>query len=151
MTPLHLGYHFLRIILLVEVKVKVMNLKPDWHQHSVEGHWKSTMRFIDVATEGLDLVQGRFRDVMIVGLNSRGNDLAVNVCKEKKQTNIRSSTSDIAIKLVPPVKLSLEAALDFINSDELVEVTPRGIRLRKILLTQEQRLRASRAAQRGLE
>ncbi len=88
---------------------------------------------------------------MIVGLNSRGNDLAVNVCKEKKQTNIRSSTSDIAIKLVPPVRLSLEEALDFINSDELVEVTPKNIRLRKKLLTQEQRLRASHAAQRSLE
>jgi len=88
---------------------------------------------------------------MIVGLNSRGNDLAVNVCKEKKQTNIRSSTSDIAIKLVPPVKLSLEEALDFINNDELVEVTPKSIRLRKKLLTQEQRLRASHAAQRSLE
>ena len=80
---------------------------------------------------------------MIVGLNSRGKDLAVNVCKEKKQTNIRSSTSDIAIKLTPAVKMSLEQSMDFINSDELLEVTPKNIRLRKKLLTQEQRLRAS--------
>ena len=79
---------------------------------------------------------------MIVGLNSRTGDIAINVCKEKKKTNIRSSTSDIAIKLVPPVKLSLEQAIDFINRDELVEVTPEDIRLRKKLLTQAQRLRS---------
>ncbi len=85
---------------------------------------------------------------MIVGLNSRGNDIAVNVCKEKKQTNIRSSTSDIAVKLAPPVRMSLEQALDFINDDELVEVTPKNIRLRKKLLTQHQRLRAGYAAKR---
>jgi len=81
-------------------------------------------------------------------LNSRGQDVAVNVCKEKKQTNIRSSTSDIAVKLAPPMRMSLEQALDFINDDELVEVTPKNIRLRKKLLTQHQRLRASYAARR---
>ena len=112
-------------------------------------------------TYGLNNAQGRgitFIDPgtavyegMMVGLNSRGQDLAVNVCKEKKQTNIRSSTSDIAVRLVPPVRLSLEQALDFINGDELVEVTPKNIRLRKKLLTQEKRLRASHAAQRSLE
>ncbi len=80
---------------------------------------------------------------MVVGLNSRSNDLAVNVCKEKKQTNIRSSTSDIAVRLTPPVRMSLEESLDFINSDELVEITPRTIRLRKRLLTQHQRHRAA--------
>ena len=79
---------------------------------------------------------------MIVGQHPRSNDLAVNVCKEKKQTNVRSSTSDFAIKLTPAVKLSLEQSLDFINSDELVEVTPQSIRLRKRLLTQHERLRA---------
>jgi GTP-binding protein len=109
-------------------------------------------------TYGLNNAQGRgvtFIDPgtmvyegMIVGLNSRGNDLPVNVCKEKKQTNIRSSTSDIAVKLAPPVKMSLEQALDFISDDELVEVTPKNIRLRKKLLTQHQRLRASYAARR---
>ncbi|HAV10823.1 MAG TPA: translational GTPase TypA [Dehalococcoidia bacterium] len=83
---------------------------------------------------------------MIVGLNSRGNDLAVNICKEKKQTNVRSSTSDIAIKLTPPLKLSLEQSLDFVNNDELVEVTPQNIRLRKRLLTALERTRASREA-----
>jgi GTP-binding protein len=109
-------------------------------------------------TYGLNNAQGRgitFIDPatmvyegMIVGLNSRGQDMAVNVCKEKKQTNIRSSTSDIAVKLAPPMKMSLEQALDFINDDELVEVTPKNIRLRKKLLTQHQRLRASYAARR---
>jgi GTP-binding protein len=76
---------------------------------------------------------------MIIGLNSRPQDIAINVCKEKKKTNIRSSTSDIAVKLTPPVLMSLEQAIDFINKDELVEVTPENIRLRKKLLTQAQR------------
>jgi GTP-binding protein len=83
---------------------------------------------------------------MIVGMNSRGNDLAVNVCKEKKQTNVRSSTSDIATKLTPPLKLSLEEAIDIINADELIEVTPKNIRLRKKLLTQNERFRAKHDA-----
>ena len=78
---------------------------------------------------------------MIVGLNSRPADLVVNVCKEKKQTNVRSSTADIAVRLTPAVKLSLEQSLDFINADELVEVTPQAIRLRKRYLTQHERAR----------
>jgi len=85
---------------------------------------------------------------MIVGMNSRPNDLAVNVCKEKKQTNIRSSTADIAVRLTPPLKMSLEEAMDFINSDELVEVTPQNIRLRKRLLTQNERFRAKKSGER---
>ena len=79
---------------------------------------------------------------MIVGLNSRPADMVVNVCKEKQKTNIRSSTSDIAVRLSPPVLLSLEQSLDFINQDELVEVTPQNIRLRKKYLTQHERARA---------
>ena len=79
---------------------------------------------------------------MIVGLNQRPADLVVNVCKEKKMTNVRSSTSDIAVRLTPAVKLSLEQSLDFINGDELVEVTPQNVRLRKRLLTQHERSRA---------
>jgi GTP-binding protein len=86
---------------------------------------------------------------MMVGLNSRPQDIAINVCKEKKKTNVRSSTSDIAVKLTPPVKLSLEQAIDFINKDELVEVTPENIRLRKKLLTQAQRLRSLSLARRN--
>ena len=65
---------------------------------------------------------------MLVGLNSRPEDMAVNITREKKQTNIRSSTSEIAVKLSPPLRLSLEQALDFIEPDELVEVTPLGFR-----------------------
>ncbi len=76
---------------------------------------------------------------MIVGLNPRPTDLVVNVCKEKKQTNVRASTADIAIKLSPPWKMSLEECLDFINDDEFVEVTPTNIRLRKKLLSEDAR------------
>jgi GTP-binding protein len=88
---------------------------------------------------------------MIVGVNSRPQDIAINVCKEKKKTNIRSSTSDISLKLTPAVQLSLEQAIDFINRDELVEVTPENVRLRKKLLTQAQRLRHIASARRSIE
>jgi GTP-binding protein len=88
---------------------------------------------------------------MIVGMNSRPRDIAINVCKEKKKTNIRSSTSDISVKLTPPVQMSLEQAIDFINKDELVEVTPENIRLRKRLLTQAQRARDRASASRSVE
>ena len=86
---------------------------------------------------------------MIVGINSRPTDLAVNICKEKKQTNIRASTADIAVRLTPPLKMSLEESMDFINGDELVEVTPKNIRLRKRLLTQNARFRAKKAGSRA--
>ena len=79
---------------------------------------------------------------MIVGLNARPMDMVVNVCKEKQKTNVRSSTSDIAVRLTPPILMSLEQSLDFINNDELVEVTPQNIRLRKRYLTQHERARA---------
>ena len=78
---------------------------------------------------------------MIIGLNKRPDDMTVNVCKEKQKTNIRSSASDIAVRLTPPVIMSLEQCLDFINNDELVEVTPKTIRLRKYYLTQHDRAR----------
>jgi GTP-binding protein len=71
---------------------------------------------------------------MIIGENSRPNDMDVNVTKEKKQTNMRASTADEAIRLIPPRVLSLEQAIEFINDDELVEVTPKSIRLRKRIL-----------------
>jgi GTP-binding protein len=71
---------------------------------------------------------------MIIGENSRPNDMDVNVTKEKKQTNMRASTADEAIRLIPPRQLSLEQAIEFINDDELVEVTPKTIRLRKRIL-----------------
>ena len=78
---------------------------------------------------------------MIVGENSRPNDLDVNITKEKKQTNMRASTADEAIRLVPPRRLGLEQAIEFINDDELVEVTPTSIRLRKKVLPANQRPR----------
>ena len=61
---------------------------------------------------------------MIVGMHQRMQDIPINICKEKKKTNIRSSTSDIAVKLTPAIIFSLEQAIDFINDDELVEITP---------------------------
>jgi GTP-binding protein len=79
---------------------------------------------------------------MIIGLNARPMDMVVNVCKEKQKTNVRSSTADIAVRLSPPIIKSLEQSLDFINNDELVEVTPQNIRLRKRYLTQHERARA---------
>jgi GTP-binding protein len=83
-------------------------------------------------------------DGMIVGASARDNDMVVNVCKEKKLTNVRASTADIAIKLTPPVRMSLEEALDFIADDEVVEVTPKNIRLRKRILSNDQRHRLNR-------
>ncbi len=76
---------------------------------------------------------------MIVGLNRRGDDVAINVCKGKKLTNVRAAGSDTAIKLAPFTELSLEESLNFIEDDELVEVTPENIRLRKIHLTETER------------
>ncbi|MGD1119952.1 MAG: translational GTPase TypA [Dehalococcoidales bacterium] len=78
---------------------------------------------------------------MIVGLNSRAQDIPVNVCKEKQKTNMRSSTKELVMRLQTPLQFSLEQAIDFIEKDELVEVTPQNIRLRKKLLTYAARLR----------
>ncbi|MFC2058715.1 translational GTPase TypA [Chloroflexota bacterium] len=87
---------------------------------------------------------------MVVGMHARDNDLAVNVCKEKKLTNVRSSTSDIATRLTPALQMSLEEALDFIAEDEMVEVTPKNLRLRKRILSHENRYRQSRDNARAL-
>lgn len=81
---------------------------------------------------------------MVVGLHVRDGDLVVNVCKEKKLTNVRSSTSDISVKLTPPMLMSLEEALDFIAEDEIAEVTPKNIRLRKRILLNDERHRQNR-------
>ena len=83
---------------------------------------------------------------MIVGENSREMDIDINPCKEKKQTNIRSSNSDEAIRLVPARVLSLEQAMEYINDDELVEVTPQSIRLRKTILDRTTRGRLAKNA-----
>jgi GTP-binding protein len=76
---------------------------------------------------------------MLIGENARASDMDVNVTKEKKQTNMRASTADEAVRLIPPRKLGLEQAIEFINDDELVEVTPHNIRLRKRVLAANMR------------
>lgn len=88
---------------------------------------------------GQDIYEGQ-----IVGLHSRANDLAVNPTKGKQLTNVRASGTDEALTLSPPVTHTLEQALEFIEDDELVEVTPESIRLRKKLLTENERKRAGR-------
>lgn len=82
---------------------------------------------------------------MIIGQNSRREDMTVNPCKAKKQTNTRSSGADDAVRLSPPRLFTLEEALEFIESDELVEVTPDSIRLRKKILDEGERTRANRS------
>ncbi|GAB3088581.1 translational GTPase TypA [Lysobacter terrae] len=93
------------------------------------------------AAEGDNVYEGQ-----LIGIHSKDNDLTVNAIKTKPLTNMRASGKDDAIKLTPAIKYSLEQALDFIEDDELVEVTPKEIRLRKKFLTESDRKRASRAA-----
>jgi len=81
---------------------------------------------------------------MIVGEHTRGTDLEINVIKGKQLTNVRAAGKDEAVRLTPPVRMSLEAALAYIADDELVEVTPAAIRLRKALLDPHERKRALR-------
>ncbi len=88
---------------------------------------------------GVDVYEG-----MIVGVNSRNEDISINVCKEKHLTNTRASGSDDALRLVPPIQMSLEKAIEFIAEDELVEVTPKNIRLRKKILDNKTRERMAR-------
>ena len=82
---------------------------------------------------------------MIVGEHTRGNDLELNVLKGKKLTNIRAAGKDDNILLTPPIRMTLEKALAYIQDDELVEVTPKSIRLRKAILDPNDRKRAERA------
>lgn len=77
----------------------------------------------------------------IVGENARSEDIVVNVCKKKHVTNMRASGSDEALRLTPPVVFTLEQCLEFIADDELVEVTPKSIRMRKKYLSKEQRMK----------
>ncbi len=83
---------------------------------------------------------------MIVGENSRSDDMDVNITKEKKLTNMRSSTADVTESIVPPRKLSLEQSLEFCRDDECVEVTPEAVRIRKVVLDQRERARAASRA-----
>ena len=82
---------------------------------------------------------------MIIGIHSRDNDLVVNPIKGKKLTNVRASGTDEAVRLTPPIKLTLESAVEFIDDDELVEITPQSIRLRKRFLQEHERKRAAKA------
>ena len=86
---------------------------------------------------------------MIVGSHSRGGDIEINVCKEKKLTNVRSSTADVAKRLKATVKMSLEEVLAFISDDEFVEVTPQNLRLRKMELSAVDRKRKRRGGARA--
>jgi GTP-binding protein len=97
--------------------------------------------FID---PGVDVYQG-----MIIGEHSRSNDLDVNPLKAKQLSNIRTTSKDEAVRLTTPRKLSLEAAIAYIDRDELVEVTPKSIRLRKRLLLPHERKRASKMMTEG--
>ena len=78
---------------------------------------------------------------MVVGMSPKAEDLTVNVCKKKQLTNMRASGSDDSLRLIPPVKMSLEQALEFIADDELLEITPKNIRIRKRLLDKSERMR----------
>ena len=86
---------------------------------------------------------------MVVGENARDEEMDVNPTKEKKQTNIRAAAADEAIRLTPPLILSLEQALEFITEDECVEVTPESVRLRKVVLDQATRGRQRSRARKG--
>ena len=93
---------------------------------------------------GVEVYEG-----MIVGLNSRNEDISINVCKEKHLTNTRASGSDDALRLVPPIQMSLEKAIEFIEDDELVEITPKNIRLRKKILDTKTRERLAARAKKA--
>jgi GTP-binding protein len=103
--------------------------------YAIAGLQERGQMFVDPAAE---VYEG-----MIVGENSRDNDLDVNITREKKQTNMRASSADEALRLIPPRRLSLEQAIEFINDDELVEVTPKFLRLRKRVLAANMRPRRS--------
>ena len=98
--------------------------------------WKLGERSELFIAPGTEVYEG-----MIVGENSRDNDLVVNPVREKKLTNVRSSGADDAIVIAPPRQMSLEIALEYIERDEYVEVTPQGIRLRKVHMTENARKR----------
>jgi GTP-binding protein len=87
---------------------------------------------------------------MVVGENARAEDLDINATKEKKLTNMRSSTADELVRLIPPRLLSLEQSLEFLGDDECVEVTPNNVRLRKVELSAQKRQTATSRKARGL-
>ena len=102
--------------------------------------WKLQDRGRMFVSPGEPLYEG-----MIIGIHSRDNDLVVNPIKGKQLTNVRASGTDEAVRLVPPVQMSLEYAVEFIDDDELVEITPKSIRLRKRHLQENERRRVQRS------
>ena len=103
--------------------------------------WKLQERGRMFVSPGDPLYEG-----IIIGIHSRDNDLVVNPIKGKQLTNVRASGTDEAVRLVPPIQVTLESAIEFIADDELVEITPKSIRIRKRHLSEQDRKRASRAA-----
>jgi GTP-binding protein len=103
--------------------------------------WKLQERGRMFVSPGDPLYEG-----IIIGIHSRDNDLVVNPIKGKQLTNIRASGTDEAVRLVPPIQITLESAIEFIADDELVEITPKSIRIRKRFLSEHDRKRAARAA-----
>jgi GTP-binding protein len=101
--------------------------------------WKLQDRGKMFAVPGDKLYEG-----MIIGIHSRDNDLVVNPIKGKQLTNVRSSGTDEAVRLITPIALSLESAVEFIDDDELVELTPKTIRIRKRYLTENERKRSGK-------
>ena len=81
---------------------------------------------------------------MIIGENSRSEDLDVNPTKAKQQTNMRAASADVLVRLAPPTRLSLEAAIEFVREDECVEITPQEVRLRKVELDKIKRLKTAK-------
>ena len=101
--------------------------------------WKLQDRGSFFIDPGQEVYEGQ-----VIGENSRADDLTINVCKSKKLTNVRASGSDEKARIITPIKFSLEEALEYINSDELVEVTPLSIRMRKIYLKEHERKRTAK-------
>jgi len=95
---------------------------------------------------GVEVYEG-----MVVGQHIRDTDLAVNVCKKKHLTNIRSSTSDIAVRLTPPRNMSLDDCIEYLSADELLEVTPKNLRIRKRVLNTEERRKLARREDKDAE
>ncbi|PKL29736.1 MAG: translational GTPase TypA, partial [Spirochaetae bacterium HGW-Spirochaetae-10] len=103
--------------------------------------WAIQERGVLFVPPGIQVYKG-----MVLGECSRENDLEVNPCKEKKLTNVRASGSDEAVRLVPPRQLTLEQCIEFIDDDELVEITPKSLRIRKKFLDPNERKKMAKAA-----
>ena len=102
------------------------------------GLFNSQERGVMLIGPGVGVYEG-----MVVGISPKLEDIVVNVCKKKQQTNMRASGSDEALRLVPPRQFSLEQCLEFLADDELLEVTPQSLRIRKTILDKEKRMKAT--------